>query len=574
MQKILRTYILPPTYGDEDKTLSASFLHWFTLFATGISLIFLVVYWLSGAMTQVGMVSIIIGIFILSNALNHFGQVLPASIFLLLTLWLAIGYLAYTSSGVRDAIVIAYIALAFFASVLVNWRASIVILILSIAVIWTMAILESRAVFTPALTEPTIYARGLTFIYLLIAILIISTTSSLRRLISRARKVSARLILKNQELEKLGNELEGRVAERSTEIERVSWQVQRRAKQLETISELAKSAVSVQNLDQFLEDITKLIADNFGYYHVGIFLSDDKGEYVVIKAANSAGGKRMLARGHKLPLETTSAVGYAAQYRQPRVVANVAEDAVHLSNPDLPDTRAELALPLRIGDHTIGVLDVQSNKPGIFTQDDIVILGTLADQLAVTIENARLLNETRQALAEAENAYEKYVHQAWKQASSISPVSGFRYTDNQLIPITEPLTEESYQKVISTGGMITSDEHGPELAIPVKLRGQVLGVLHVRSKDASRRWTPDDIALTQAAAERAALALENARLLADSQKRAAKERTIGEISSKIGASVNLRNVLQTAVEELGRALGEHEVVIQISSHETKGAQNG
>ncbi|MFH2103879.1 MAG: GAF domain-containing protein [Chloroflexota bacterium] len=564
MQKIFRTFFLPPTFGDEDKTLSASFLHWFTLFATGISLILLVAYWLSGAMTQVGMVSIIIGIFILSNALNHFGQVLPASIFLLLTLWLAIGYLAYTSSGVRDAIVIAYIALAFFASVLVNWRASIVILILSIAVIWTMAILEYSAVFTPALDEPTIYARGLTFIYLLVAILIISTTSSLRRLISRARKVSARLILNNQELEKLRNDLESRVAERSTEIERVSWQVQRRAKQLETISELAKSAISVQDLDQFLEDITRLIADNFGYYHVGIFLTDDKGEYVVIKAASSAGGKRMLARGHKLPLGTTSAVGYAAQYRQPRVVANVAEDAVHLSNPDLPDTRAELALPLRIGDRTIGVLDVQSNKPGIFTQDDIIILGTLADQLAIALENTRLLNETRQALAEAENAYEKYVRQAWKQASSISPVSGFRYTDNQLIPITEPLTEESYQKVISVGGMITSDEHGPELAIPVKLRGQVLGVLHVRSKDTSRRWTPDDIALTQAAAERAALALENARLLVDAQQRATKERTISELTAKIGESPVVERIMRVTVDELRTLIGASEVVLKMS----------
>jgi len=103
------------------------------------------------------------------------------------------------------------------------------------------------------------------------------------------------------------------------------------------------------------------------------------------------------------------------------------------------------------------------------------------------------------------------------------------------------------------------------IAIPVKLRGQTIGVLNIKSPTKSHKWDQEEINLVQAISDRLALALDNARLLQESQRRAAKEAKIGEVSAKIGASINMRNVLQTAVEELGRALPGSEVLIQFES---------
>jgi GAF domain-containing protein len=115
---------------------------------------------------------------------------------------------------------------------------------------------------------------------------------------------------------------------------------------------------------------------------------------------------------------------------------------------------------------------------------------------------------------------------------------------------------------------IAQEESERRMAIPIKLRGQVIGVMHLQSAS-TRSWEKDVVDISQAIADRVSLAIENARLLESSQNQAARERTVGEISSKIGASVNLRNVLKTAVEELGRILPGSDVVIQLDSGKKK-----
>ncbi|MEW6241125.1 MAG: GAF domain-containing protein, partial [Chloroflexota bacterium] len=114
----------------------------------------------------------------------------------------------------------------------------------------------------------------------------------------------------------------------------------------------------------------------------------------------------------------------------------------------------------------------------------------------------------------------------------------------------------------------SSSENVPAaLAVPVKSRGQVIGVIHVQAADKNHQWSQDEVVLTQAAAERAAIAMENIRLLNEAQRRAAKERTISAVSAKLGTSINLHNVLQVAVEELGRVLPGSEVALQLRKEE-------
>ena len=206
----------------------------------------------------------------------------------------------------------------------------------------------------------------------------------------------------NRELETLSGNLEQRVNERTAELEIANQQVERRAEQFEAIAQVSRIISSIQEQEELLPRITRMISQYFGFYHVGIFLLDENKQFAVLRAANSEGGERMLARKHSLEVGQTGIVGYVTSTGNPRVALDTGADAVYFDNPDLPETHSEMALPLKAGGQVIGALDVQSTEPNAFTQEDVNILSTLADQVSTAIQNARLYDESREALAQAE----------------------------------------------------------------------------------------------------------------------------------------------------------------------------
>lgn len=333
----------------------------------------------------------------------------------------------------------------------------------------------------------------------------------------------------------------------------------KQASQLQTIAVAARAIASVQELDSLLSDISNSVSERFGYYHVGIYLLDETGEFAVLRAANSEGGKRMLMRQHRLQIDNNSVVGYTAFLNEPRIALDVGADAVYFNNPELPETRSEMALPLRAGRRLFGVLDMQSTESNAFTPADISVLEILADQIAIAIENARLFSEAQQALSETRATFEKYSQQEWNKFGNVVRHTGFVYDGKQIHPLTEAIQR---QRLAQTGSL-SIDKTSSDLTMPIRLRGQTIGVLDVRPRNGSRRWTQDELAVVEAAAERAALALENARLVESAQRRAGRERAIGEISSRIGAVSDQELIMQTAVEELGRKIGNTEIRIEI-----------
>jgi len=354
---------------------------------------------------------------------------------------------------------------------------------------------------------------------------------------------------------------------RTKELVEANQQTEKRAKQLQTVSSVARRIAAVQDLNLLLPEITKLVSEQFGFYHAGVFLVDDANEYAVLQAANSEGGKRMLDRRHRLKLDASSIVGYTTSRNEPRLALDVGTDAVYFNNPDLPETHSEIALPLRIGGRVIGALDVQSTEYNAFLQEDITVLTTLADQIATAIENSRLFGASRSALSESQITIEKYVKLAWGSFAQQMKRTGFVFDGKQVAPLERGARRDHIKSAIQTGRLTLK---GPSLtiAVPIKLRGHTIGILDVRSKKGEREWTQDEITMLEAAAERAALALENARLVETAQRRAARERAIGEISNKIGAANGLDAILQTAVEELGRKIGgAAEVTLELSSAE-------
>ncbi|MDL1909877.1 GAF domain-containing protein [Chloroflexi bacterium CFX6] len=427
------------------------------------------------------------------------------------------------------------------------------------------ALYLARAIGAPVDAGPALAGAGMITVIGVILIVL----ANFRNNVEKDRLEEARAM--NRKLEELTAALEQGVEERAADLEKANRQITRRAFQLQAITELSEAIARLQDLNELLPVATRLISERFGFYHVGIFLVDGDQQFAILQAANSEGGRRMLARGHRLKLGT-GVVGFAAQSGKPRIALDVGRDAVFFNNPDLPETRSEAALPLRSREEVIGVLDVQSTQAGAFTNEDLQVLSALANQVAIAFENARLLTETRAALTQAQEVYNEFTRVEWSRAASQAGHPGFRYNAGRIELLETELQTPELASAVESGQVAANQPNGSRekrsaLAVPVKLRGEVIGVLHVESNDPSKTWQADEIGLVEAVAERAAYAMENARLFQEARRRAAKEQLISEASAKIGGAINLENILQTTAEELERVLGGSEILIQFQNKE-------
>jgi len=361
--------------------------------------------------------------------------------------------------------------------------------------------------------------------------------------------------------------LERTIDNRTSELSVISQSNERRAKQFQSISQVARTISSTLDFDNLLNQITNVISREFGFYHVGVFLLDAIGEYAILSAANSDGGQAMLARGHRLEVGEKGLVGFVASTGNPRVALDVGSDAVYFNNPDMPNTRSEIALPLRVGENVIGVLDVQSTEPNAFSEEDVNILSALSDQVSIAIQNARQNERTKRALAESEALSQQFTQSKWSQFTRKKNLLGVRHTGAKA---TLLYSEDEKGKNGSSGNMdqLMLKGRGAVLSIPIKLRGKVIGSVDVRAPE-NRQWDQDEMDIVSAIIERAAVAMESSRLLTESQKHAAKERTIGEISAKISAQSSVDELIKTAAQELAHTLPNTEIAIQFRNEETE-----
>ncbi|HSG44372.1 MAG TPA: GAF domain-containing protein, partial [Anaerolineales bacterium] len=213
------------------------------------------------------------------------------------------------------------------------------------------------------------------------------------------------------------------------------------------------------------------------------------------------------------------------------------------------------------GEIVIGVLDVQSTEPNAFSREDVDILSTLADQVSIAIQNARQNEQTQKALAESEALSRQFVQTGWSQFTRKEKILGIRHTGAKATILRAKGADAGSNQFKPKG-------RGAVLSIPIKLRGEVIGSVDVRAPD-NRQWDKDEMDIVTAIIERAAIAMENARLLTESQKQAAKERAIGEISAKISAQSEVDDLLKTAAQELTRSLPGTEIAIQFRKEETE-----
>jgi GAF domain-containing protein/HAMP domain-containing protein len=370
----------------------------------------------------------------------------------------------------------------------------------------------------------------------------------------------------------------------------------KRSYQLQTSAEISRETSTTLDQDELLSHSIKLIQDRFNFYHASVFLIDPSGEYAYVQESTGKAGRKMKTEGHRLKIGSQSVIGYVTQNKLPLVVNDVTQDPTHKFNPLLPDTRAELGLPILLGDRLLGALDVQSTTPYTFSPDDIEVLQILANQLAVAINNADLFMQTQEHLAQ-----HRLIHHVTTVAASSttiddalsSAVQALRVTlgDNVSILMLDKKTNtlkvqaaSGYKNsilgmTIAVGEGITGwvaennealivnnvrrdsrylkgkEEIESELAVPLIYRGELLGVLNIESEIPSA-FDEHDMDILGTLAGSLAAIIVNARLSQRQQK-------LFEITSKIRQSVKMDTIIQTTAEELTKALQTRRTKIQV-----------
>ncbi len=580
MWRSILAFFSPPVFPEDDeKTLSARYTN-----IIAWSFIFIItVYQLAyiknipnfglGQQLLWGLVALLLAIRQVLKA----GHVRTSSILLLSVIWLSLNGLAYLGFGIRDAAFVANFVTITIAGLIVGWQAGIAIALLSALAGLGIAYAETTGLITPlSLYEPVLNALDLTPIFIISAVTTYLLITSKDQAARRARENAKALQATNLELTASQARLmeqSGQLIQHQKDLELAHRISEHRAAQFRSIAEVGRAISALQNLATLLPRVAELISERFGFYHVGIFMIDDNQEYAVLSAANSEGGRRMLARGHMLKVGETGIVGYVAGYGIPRIALDTGADPVFFNNPDLPDTRSEMALPLRIGSQVIGVLDVQSTEPAAFTESDAESLSILSDQVSLAIENARLLEATQRSLAEAQTLYQQYSKDEWRRVVRDERLIGFRRTAEGIAPLETTLETDNIRKAAETGETSLQDAtpngSPPQIAVPIKLRGEVVGVINIRLPE-HHDLSEDDADIVEAIAERLALSIENARLFQATTERAERERIISNIATKISGTARMESILRTAAQELSNALNGSEVLIQLHAGKESG----
>jgi len=509
------------------------------------------------------------------------GNVGVAKFVIPIALIFAVTINAANGNSIHDISIVAYPLIIIIATLLQERRSLVIAVPLTLGAVVLLSVLDMTGFNTNPLSSKTDIAD-----IIVVSVILLTATGilnllvgRLKRAVSNAKANEQSQIEANQELKKLQASLEQRVQERTSELTlrglevmSVNKQIQRRAMQLEAVAQVMQTITSVRDLQQLLPHIAAVISERFGFYHVGVFLLDEVHEYAVLSATNSEGGRKMLERKHRLRVAEEGIVGYVASTGEPRIALDVGADAVYFNNPDLPETRSETALPMKARNETIGVLDIQSLQANAFSTEDLQTLTALANQVSIALENARLLTETRAALTQVQEVYNAFTHAEWSRTIAKTEQPGFRYQTGRIEMLENEIETPEVMSAAQSGEVATNQTNGSRdrratVAVPVKLRGEVIGILHVEANDPFKQWQDDEISLVQAVAERAAFAMENARLFQEARRRAAKERLISEATARISGAFNIENILQTTAEELERVLGGSEISIQFEGKE-------
>ena len=339
------------------------------------------------------------------------------------------------------------------------------------------------------------------------------------------RRAAAPVSVAGDDLNQSLTRIAGHLHDLSEEMEE---QRQRLTRNLEMAARIGRETAMLSDLDLMLNRAIELICNEYGFYHAQVFLIDDAAVNAVLVYSRGEAGERMLAAGHKLGVGSASVIGVVTATAEPRIVNDTQAATAagqHSFNPLLPDTRAEMALPLMIGDRVIGALDIQSTAVDAFDREELRAFQLLADQLAIAIHSARLLMESEQRVQQIDQLNRRLIRETWAGVDTRFGLERVYHYD--LRHVTESLPEESAGRTVS---------------VPIRIRGEMVGALDTVVPE-GLDISPDDHALMSAVADHVGLALENARLFQETQVTLAETSLLYDLNRRLNEADQLERIL-------------------------------
>lgn len=553
----IRKFFAPPVFeGDEEKNRIASLTNTILLtvmFAVILTSIFVIAilrnYLVMGGIAVSMLFAVVIALFLLRR-----GNVRIAALFTVTLLWFILVAVGLLSGGVVSVSYATMIILIIIAALLLGRRAGIIVAIWNFVAVTLTWINDEVGIWSLPIipTLPVSYWMIHTSNYAIVSFLLYLAMGNLTSALQRARRLA-------MEAEAQRSQLEHTVQERTQDLERD-------ASYLRATTIVAHESVGMSgDLHHLLDRVTRVIGEEFGFYHVGIYLLtvDDRGNaWAVMRATSSDAGQRLMARGHRLRVGSEGMVGDVAQRGVYRLAEDVRQDITYRWSVELPDTRAELVLPLQVRSETIGVLDIQSTEIQAFNALDIQTLQALADQVAVAISNARLFGQAQQAVEAEKRAAGTLTAESWRRMLQTGQVLGF-YSNEEVTAPAGNLWRPEMKTALRTGNPAQDEQTVGRLAVPVKVRGEVIGVIDFSKPAGGSDWMPEETALVESLTEQLGVALESARLYQDTQRRAVQERLVGEVTGHIRETLDMETMLNTAAEKMCQALGLEDLIIRL-----------
>jgi GAF domain-containing protein len=570
----IEQFFAAPVFEDEDKTRAAQLLNTILpaalLFALVSGIYYTVTYYTAVIQGETELfytwaeIGAAVAVCSVALVLTRRGHVRVASLIasgLAASLFI---YEAWSNGGVRSPEYNRFLLVTIVVGLLLGKRATLItggMMIVAGLVLWyaqAANLLPTYDVFNYSLQDLWI-TRSLDIT--LAAVVLYLANQSIGDSLERARRNERKLTAANEALEKSQAALEARTRD-----------LERRTNYLEASAQVSHTASSTLNTDQLIRRAVDLICERFDLYYVGLFLLGEASEWAVLRAGTGSAGRALLAAGHQLPISGSSAVGQSIATGRMCVVQET--DTLQLATDELPNTCCEAALPLRSRGQVIGALTVHSDTPGIFDDTLTSVLQSMADQVAVALDNARLLAESQEALTAERRAYGQASRDMWAQMMSAGLTPGFGYVGQQVVPIGDEQTPQMEAALHHEKSVVVAAQTGSALALPIKVRGQTIGVVDMQKKTPGSEWTAEEVTLVEALTEQLSVALESARLYQDTQQRATREQLSAQITARMRETLDMDTVLKTAVFEIGQTLGLAEVEVRMGTGEESGDGNG
>jgi PAS domain S-box-containing protein len=395
------------------------------------------------------------------------------------------------------------------------------------------------------------------------------------------------------------------IARDITELKNTEELAQKRAQQLQIAAEIARDTTATLDTQETLSKAVDLIRDRFGFYHASIFMLDSLGEYAILKEAAGQIGAVMKEKGHRLAVGSQSIVGQATARKEILVINDVLKEPNYYPNPLLPETRAELTIPLVVGARVLGAVDVQSKEFNVFTPDEIGVLKILADQLAIAVLNNTLYARTQENLGQHRLLHQITVASASAQTVEdalsitvealrtsrgggrvavfmvnetgkleIKAAAGYEGIDISqiVVPMGEGIvglaaSERKPYRVADTSSnplyIPIDPDIRSELAVPILYSDKLVGVLNLENTEPGA-YDETDQEILGSLGNTLGAVIANAQLVLTVRRQVERQRMIYEATNKIRRSVDVDAILKASTGEICRALGAQRASIEIN----------